>query len=192
MNELILNFSGPFTLTDGKNSVFRSRHAKSAGIYLWTIRQKSDNVHLIHYVGETTRLGSRHREHLTQILGLNYGIFAPEKAQRGVCEPMWAGLWRDKTEDGPGKALTEYKRINEHVLKYVEIITIFFAEIIVEDKIRRHIEGCIGWDLRSNHPESKQLYPDDNQVGPMYERSHGHLLINVPEVIQGLDDCISY
>lgn len=84
--DILLNFAGPFVFTGDGTSVFEAPCAYSAGIYLWTIRQRSDNTHLIHYVGETTALASRHRAHLIHILGLNYGIFHPEKAQDGICE----------------------------------------------------------------------------------------------------------
>lgn len=70
-----LFFDGPFTFTPGPSSIFHSPHVDATGIYLWTIRQSRDRAHLIHYVGETTQLSNRYREHLTKILGLDYGIF---------------------------------------------------------------------------------------------------------------------
>jgi hypothetical protein len=94
-------FEGPFTLVEGEKCLFQSVFTTSSGIYLWTIKQDSDNTHLIHYVGETVLLGKRHREHLIQILGLNYGIFDPDKARQGVSDLLWKGLWRDKTNIGP-------------------------------------------------------------------------------------------
>lgn len=102
-----LNFIGPYTFSKSENYLFDAPCAKSPGIYLWTIRQKADNTHLIHYIGETVSFAKRHKEHLIHILGLNYGIFDPDKAQNGVCELIWPGLWRDKTPDGPWKQLTE-------------------------------------------------------------------------------------
>jgi hypothetical protein len=159
---------------------------------LWTVRQASDNTYLIHYVGETVHLGNRQREHLIQILGLNYGIFDPDKARRGVCELLWGGLWRDKTTSGLGRMLFEYQRLNEDVVRYVEAISIFFAEMNAESTLRKHIEGCIGWNLRSNHPECKQLYPDDNHVGTRKVKKNGQLLITAAEVIRGLDASIDY
>lgn len=192
MNDTILNFDGPFTFTDGKDSVFLSRHVKSAGIYLWTHRQKNDGTHMIHYVGEATRFGKRHREQLINILGLNYGIFNSEKTQQGVSELLWRGLWRYNTEDAPCKTISEYRRINAQVVSYVESLCIFFAELNIDGKIRKHIEGCIGWNLRNNHPECRQLYPDDNYVGAMKDKNHVQLIITAPEVIRGLDASIPY
>ncbi len=192
MSDLQLHFDGPFTFFDGPDSVFRSRFCRSAGVYLWTIRQASDNTHLIHYVGETTQLGNRHREHLVQILGLNYGIFHPDKAQQGVCEFLWGGSWRDRTANGPGRTISEYQRLREDVVRYVEVMSIFFAELKVDSRLRKHIEGCIGWNLRNNHPECKQLYPDDCHVGTMTDKKHGQLLITAAELIRGLDASIRY
>ncbi len=81
MKEIKLHFKGPFTFIDGPQSVFYSEQAKSPCIYLWTIRQKKDNSHYIHYVGETVSLVKRQREHLIQILGLNYGILIQIKQE---------------------------------------------------------------------------------------------------------------
>jgi len=88
--------------------------------------------------------------------------------------------------------LFEYQRLNEDVVRYVEAISIFFAEMNLESTLRKHIEGCIGWNLRSNHPECKQLYPDDNHVGTMKVKKNGQLLITAAEVIRGLDASIEY
>jgi hypothetical protein len=187
-----LNFIGPFTFTGPKNSLFHAPCAKSPGIYLWTIRQPNDNSYLIHYVGETTNFAKRHREHLIHILGLNYGIFDPIKAQNGVCELVWRGLWRDKSPDGPLRQIEAYHSLHETVLHYLSVINVFFAEIEIETRLRKHIEGCIGWNLRNNHPEAKSLYPDDNQVGTMKEKNRGELVISSNENIQGLDRHIQY
>jgi hypothetical protein len=187
-----LNFVGPFTFTAGERSVFHSTCAAAAGIYLWTIKQSSDLTHLIHYVGETISLGTRHREHLIHVLGLNYGIFHPDKAQQGVCEPLWPGLWRSKGQDGPSKQIEAYQAIHEQVLRYLSILNIFFAELNTETALRKHIEGCIGWNLRNNHPECKALYPDDNHVGTLATKDRGELLIGAPELIRGLDTRIPY
>jgi hypothetical protein len=192
MNNIDLNFIGPFTFSGVRDSVFQSAFAKSSGIYLWTIKQHNDSTHMIHYVGETASFAKRHKEHLIQILGLNYGIFDAEKAQLGVCELIWNGLWREKSSDAPLKLLEAYKTIHEEVMHYLSIINIFFAELVIGDLMRKHIEGCIGWSLRNNHPEAKALYPDDNHVGTMKKKNNGELLISSTEHIRGLDSCILY
>jgi hypothetical protein len=187
-----LNFDGPFTFTAGGRSVFECPFSTAAGIYLWTIKQRSDGIHLIHYVGETLWLGKRHREHLIHILGLNYGIFHPEKAQEGVCERLWDGLWRMKGPSGPSKLIEKYQQIHEQVCRYLSIVNIFFAELNTDENLRRHIEGCIGWNLRNKHPEWKVLYPDDNHVGTMADKNRGLLRVTASEAIRGLDSEIPY
>ena len=172
--------------------MFKASCASSAGVYLWTVKQKKDGSHLIHYIGETTALAKRHREHLTNILGLNYGIFDDEKAQHGIIELIWSGLWRDRTPEGPSRQIQAYNVSHDSVLKYLSILNIFFAEVNVDKALRKHIEGCIGWNLRNKHPEEKMLYPDDNRVGVMNDRNHGVLRIHTTEIILGLDAEIRY
>lgn len=192
MPDITLDFIGPFKFTDGENSVFSSPVATCPGLYLWAIRQSSDQSHLIHYVGETAALAARHREHLINILGLNYGIFNPERAQQGVCELIWPGLWRDKSPSGPARQIGAYVYHHEMVIGYVSVLNIFFAEIHVDSRLRKHIEGCIGWNLRKNHPDCKVLYPDDNRVGTSANKDNGVLRIHFQEPIRGLDEEIPY
>jgi len=191
--DLPLNFDGPFTLTAGDTSLFHSEFAASSGIYLWTIRQRADDTHLIHYIGQTGRtLAQRHREHLLCILGLDYGIFDPDKAQDGVSDVLWAGAWRDKTPDGPAKQIEAYRVMRDYVDPYLDGLSLFFAELNTDDQTRKHVEGCIGSHLRREHPEATSLYPDDCRVGPMRERYGAQLLIRSAETIRGLDSHIPY
>jgi hypothetical protein len=191
-SKISLNFTGPFTFMKSGNYIFDAPCASASGVYLWTIRQRNDNSHLIHYVGETISFAKRQREHLIQILGLNYGIFDPVKAQNGVCEFVWPGLWRNKSPDGPFQQIEAYQSIHETVIQYVSILNIFFAEIETETQLRRQIEGCIGWNLRNNHPEDKVLYPDDNHIGIRQKKYHGTILISSSELIRGLDTIIKF
>ena len=192
MTNISLNFEGPFTFTSGGDSIFHSPFAASPGVYLWTFRQRRDDTHLIHYIGETASFGKRHREHLIQILGLNYGIIDLHQAQEGVCEFLWNGLWRDKTPNGPSRQIAAYQSVHDDVTRYLDALCIFFAVLNSDKRLRKHIEGCIGWNLRNNHPDAKVLYPDDNHIGTMRERSSGELLIRSAEHIRGLDTQIPY
>jgi hypothetical protein len=142
MTDIHLNFLGPFTFTAGDASVFECAVASCPGIYLWTIRQSIDGSRLVHYVGETTSLGDRHREHPTYILGPNYGILDADKARQGVCVLLWKGLWRDKSQSASLGQMVAYEAVHKHVLRYVSAIDIFFAEFHGERQLRRHIEGC--------------------------------------------------
>jgi hypothetical protein len=78
------------------------------------------------------------------------------------------------------------------VMRYLSILNIFFAKLNVDNHLRKHVEGCIGWYLRNHHPEHKALYPDDNHVGTMREKNNGHLRISVQETTRGLDGVIPY
>lgn len=187
-----LNFVGPFVFTAGERSVFECPFSAAAGVYLWTIKQRSDDTHLIHYVGETISLGERHREHLIRILGLDYGIFQAEKAQEGVLELLWPGLWRLKHSSGSSKQIEAYQEIHDQVCRYLSIVNIFFAELNTDVRLRKHIEGCIGWNLRNNHPDWKALYPDDNHVGVLGVKDRGELQITAAECIRGLDSRVLY
>jgi len=160
-------------------------------VYLWTIRQRSDESHLIHYIGETASFARRHREHLVHILGLNYGILNPDRAQDGVCELVWPGFWREASLSGSQRHLDFYRDSTAVTLDYISVLSVFFAELDVEARLRKHIEGSIGLHLRNTHPESKVLYPNDNHVGVTGE-IHGELLITATESIRGLDARISY
>jgi hypothetical protein len=163
MDKIEIIFKGPFSFSEKNRSLFQCRYNNSQGIYLWTFKTK--NGYMIHYVGETTRFAKRHREHLINILGLNYGIFDPECAKNGELSMIWKGLWREKTNDNIIEFLALYSNITNTVINYIESIDIFFAEINVEENIRKHIEGTIGWNLRNNQKAYKSLYPDDNHVG---------------------------
>jgi hypothetical protein len=77
-------------------------------------------------------------------------------------------------------------------MRYLSIINIFFAELVIDNLMRKHIEGCIGWHIRINHPEAKVLYPDDCHIGTMKEKDNGELLISSTEPIRGLDARILY
>lgn len=192
MSILELDFVGPYSFQDSNLSVFKAPCASSAGVYLHTIKQQNDGSHLIHYIGETTSLAKRHREHLTNTLGLNYGIFDYKKAQVGILELVWPGLWRDRTPEGPSRQIKAYHVVHDSVIKYLSVLNIFFAEVDTDRALRKHIEGCIGWNLRNKHPELKALYPDDNRVGVMEDKNHGLLRIRTTEKILGLDTEIPY
>lgn len=184
-----LNFIGPFTLIDGKSSVFNSLYIKSKGVYLWTIKQKKENYHLIHYVGESKFFAKRQKEHLNSILGLYYGIFDPEKAQNGKLEILWKGTWRIKDNNGPSLQLKAYEKLSSIILKYISVINIFFAETeSIDDNKRKHIEGSIGWNLRKKYPEFKVLYPDDNHIGTRLNKYNEKLTITTQEEIKGIDN----
>ncbi|HPA19285.1 MAG TPA: hypothetical protein PLU30_16175 [Verrucomicrobiae bacterium] len=187
MTDITLHFQGPFTFIPGERSLFHCSAAKSAGIYLWTHRQNADGSHLIHYIGETGSFAQRHRQHLIEILGMNYGIFDPDHAKIGKSTLLWPGLWRDPSADGPGELLGQYEAMTPTVIRYVHALTVFFAPLETETKFRKHVEGLIAWNLRTRHLEASALYPDDNYTSKNKAITGVRLLISSAEPIQGLD-----
>ena len=186
MNDIQLNFIGPLSFRDDSSSVFRSASAASAGVYLWTFRQEKSGEHLIHYVGETKFLAKRHRVHLINILGMNYGIFDPLQAKQGVRKELWKGLWRERSPDGPCKLLAIYTSLSSSAADYVNEMNIFFAPFDGDTNTRKHIEGSIGWRVRNEYADFKALYPDDNHIGTSATKLGCRLIITASEKILGL------
>ncbi len=188
MEIIHLNFMGPFSFINEKNSIFLSSIAYAPGIYLWTVQQEKDKSFMIHYIGESINIAKRQKEHLINILGLNYGIFDPILLKKGFLKKVWCGLWRDNSNEAPIKAIKIYKDNHEIILKYLSVIDIFFAKTNVDTSLRKHIEGCIGYNIRLKHPKASTLYPKDNKVWiNKKEKYIGKAIISCNVNIVGLD-----
>ena len=157
-----LHFYGPFTLVGNELSIARSGYAKHAGIYLWTVTDCANRF--IHYIGETDSLLKRHREHLTHILGLNYGLFRPDAVASRDPRPVYGGMWRDKSEDPLTSHVASWLRFKDSVIPYLESLEVFFAPTSCDTQIRRHVEGWIAKNLRAKHPDDAIHYPSDNRT----------------------------
>jgi len=189
MAPINLHFHGPLTFTPGERSLFHSPLQDAACVYLWTVQSDLDGLYYIHYVGETTGFVARQREHLVHILGMDWGIFDPVEARKGVQKRIWPGLWRDRSQDGPARLLEKYGQSSADVPRYVEALSVFVAGTDVDGRLRKHIEGSIGWNLRSNHKDKSALYPEDNHIG-VGRRIGASLLITADAPIAGLDAVI--
>jgi len=187
MESLRLHFRGPFTLFEGERCLFESDLADVSCVYLWTIRRESDAAYLIHYVGEAAALAARHREHLINILGLNYGIFDVASAREGDLVPVWPGLWRDRSRQAPTRMLERYPELTRAVAEYVDGIAVFAAPVEDDRALRRQIEGSIARSLRAKGTEDKALYPADNRTGVSRHPRHLRLKITADAFIAGLD-----
>lgn len=184
---MTLNFYGPFKFTKGDKYLYHTEFVNSEGIYIWTIRDERNGRNLVHYIGETTSFGKRHREHLVEITGLNYRIIDADSAKQGIENRVWNGMWRDKSQDAVASLLDSYDEVSKRVIDYVQLISIHFAPTALESGLRKHVEGCFGWNLRSRYPHLKTFYPDDNFVG-RYPKPIGRtLIVNLPEPIAGID-----
>jgi len=187
MDQTLLHFHGPFSFSKSERSLFHSEFAQDEGIYLWVINDEENRINYIHYVGETTNFAKRQREHFTHILGLDYSVIDPQKAKQGIHQVIWKGMWRDKSEDAVGDTLEYYENVCEHLIKYIEIIDIYFAKTNFPTNIRKHVEGCIGKDLRKKYPELTKFYPADNHLGTMKKMLGKIIKITADQPIAGLD-----
>ena len=190
MNQQPLHFNGPYNFTKGDRSLFHSEFANDEGIYLWVIKDAKNDINYIHYIGETTNFGKRQKEHLTQILGLNYYVIDTDLAKQGIHEAIWTAMWRDKTNDAAGNDLKKYEQLNNDVRRYIEYMDVYFAPAAFSSEIRKHIEGCIGWNLRTKHPELTKFYPADNRVVRSKKLLHEKITMSSDQPIAGLDSAI--
>jgi len=119
--------------------------------------------------------------------GLNYRIIDPDFARQGIEKIVWNGMWRDKSLSAVATLLDNYNEVTKKVVDYIGLINVYFAPTNFETDLRRHIEGCLGWNLRNKYLDLKIFYPDDNHVGTKAQRLEQKLLINLPENISGID-----
>lgn len=184
---IILNFHGAFKFTKGDNYLFNSDLITSEGIYIWSIKDEKNGLNFVHYIGETLSFGKRQREHLIHMTGLNYRIIDPESARQGVEKILWNGLWRDRTNNAVLNLLDNYGEISKKVLDYIGLINVYFAPTSFESSLRKHVEGCLGWNFRIKYPDFQTFYPNDNHVGSKDYRNGKKLIVNLPEEIAGID-----
>jgi len=163
MFEINLNFNGPFNIEEIESYPLNGRR-DIEGLYLWTVKQSNSNNYLIHYIGESSKIIRRQSEHLTEVLGLNYGIYDPDSLRNGKLIKLWDGMWRDKSKSRIKNCMIKYPEITGKVLEYLKIIDVFIAEVEIETNVRRHCEAIIGNYLRTNGMQFKSIYPDDNRV----------------------------
>jgi len=182
-----LDFYGPYKFVRGSQYLYDSEFVKSEGIYIWTIKDEKNGNNFVHYVGETSSFGKRQREHLIQMTGLNYRIIDPDFARQGIEKIVWNGMWRDKSLNAVATLLDNYNEVAKKVVDYIGLINLYFAPTFLGPDVRKHIEGCLGWNLRNKYPNLKTFYPDDNHVGTKAQRLGQQLIINLPENISGID-----
>lgn len=192
MTTVPLHFHGPLTFSSGRDSLFHSPLAAEPCVYLWTVLSERDGQHYVHYIGEAEQFALRHRTHLTAILGLEYGIFDPIDAGRGVATRLWPGLWRDKSAGAPARAIEFYAANSATIAAYVRALRVFAAAVTGPKSTRRHIEGCIARSVRGKGPEAKALYPEDNRVGLRSGYAPIRLAITAESPIAGLDSVIEF
>jgi len=184
---ITLDFFEPLKFIKGDNYLYDTEFVKSEGIYIWTIKDDKSGNNYIHYLGETVSFGKRQKEHLIQMTGLNYRIIDPDLARQGIEKIIWNGMWRDKSSNAVTTLLDNYNEVTKKVVDYIGLINVYFAPTTFETHLRRHIEGCLGWNFRNKYPDLKTFYPDDNHVGTKSHRLGQRLIVNLPENIAGID-----
>lgn len=187
MKQISLHFNGPFSFSDSGTSLFHSKHNHDEGIYLWVIKDQNKNINYIHYIGETTRFSRRQREHFTNMLGLSYYVIDPDLAKQGVHKIIWNGMWRDKSNDAVNTTMEHHAALGDQIINYIKSIDVYFAPTKLSSNVRKHVEGCIGRNLRNKHPDATLFYPNDNRVGTMKDNLGQTVSISSDEVIAGLD-----
>lgn len=180
-----LHFHGPFTFVDRGHAIARSEFTTSEGVYLWVLTDGKRRF--VHYVGETTLLLKRHKKHLTNILGVNYGIFRADAVAADDPVPVFAGMWRQRSGDPLTATVARWRTLQRAVLAYLESIEVFFAPTALSSEARSHVEGRIARQLTERHPEAARFYPADNWTGTMPAPLGARIAISSERAIEGLD-----
>jgi hypothetical protein len=119
--------------------------------------------------------------------GLNYRLVDPDFARQGIEKIVWNGMWRDKSPEAVANLLDNHDEVSKKVIECVGLINVYFGPTTLKSDLRKHIEGCLGWNLRNKYPNLKLFYPDDNHVGRKPELLEQKLIVNLPEPIAGID-----
>jgi hypothetical protein len=183
-----LHFHGPFTFVDHGRGIAGSPFARSEGVYLWVLRDGERRF--IHYVGETTVFLKRHKQHLTQILGANYGIFRADAVAANDPTPVYGGMWRMRAEDPLSTTVAHWRAIQGAILAYLESIEVFFAPTSLPDELRKHVEGRIARQLTERHPAAARFYPPDNWTQTLPAPLGARVAVVSTRPIEGLDAVI--
>jgi len=180
-----LHFRGPFTFVDRGRAIARSEFASSEGVYLWVLTDGERRC--VHYVGETTQFLKRHKKHLTNILGINYGIFRADAVAADDPVPVFAGMWRQRSGDPLTATVERWRTLQRAVLAYLESIEVYFAPTALPDEVRKHVEGRIARQLTERHPDAARFYPADNWTSTMPAPFGARVAITSDTSIMGLD-----
>ncbi len=192
-----LHFHGPFKFIQGPQYVGDQDIANHEGIYIWTIKDEVNDINYIHYIGEAkgsrprydgeaTGVVHRQGQHLTKILGLDYRIYDPDRAREGICEMIWTGMWKDKSNQNMARVLEAYDGVKDKLWEYISLINIYVAPTDLSDRVRKHLEGCIAWNYRRNHPELQVFYPNDNKTQRYDIQLSNPIAVTADEKIDGL------
>ena len=179
---MYLNFIGPYYFNKLPRIFDASTKARNF-IYVWFVNV--NGVKYLHYIGETRNIAKRQKEHLFNLLGLNYGIW---DVYRKDVKLIWPGFWRLK--DVPKDVFKFYKDFNQKIIDYINSISIYFAKFTfgnlnaIKNKkprnIRRYIEGRIAKYLRENLKQDKlRFYPNDNSTAVVVKGEIKNIIVDM-------------
>lgn len=180
-----LHFHGPFTFVDRGRGIPSSGYAQSEGVYLWVLTD--GRRRFIHYVGETSVLLKRLKQHLTNILGLKYGIFRADAVAADDPQPIFGGMWRDMSDNSINATVASWLSLQRQTHAYLESIEVFFAPTSLPEELRKHVEGRIARQLTERHPAAARFYPADNWTRTMPAPLGGRIRVTADQPIEGLD-----
>jgi len=180
-----LHFHGPFAFVDHRRGIARCEFAHREGVYLWVLSDRERRF--IHYVGETTDFLKRHKQHLTDILGVKYGIFRADAVAADDPVPIFGGMWRERSADPVAVTVARWQALQPEVIAYLRSIEIFFAPTSLPTELRQHVEGRIARQLSDSHPEQTRFYPADNWTGTLPAPLGGTIALTSDRPIMGLD-----
>lgn len=180
-----LHFHGPFAFVDHERAIAASEFAHREGVYLWVLTD--GRRRFVHYVGETTDLLKRHKKHLTNILGLKYGIFRADAVAANDPAPIFGGMWRDRSADPVAETVARWQTLQRDVIAYLRSIEVFFAPTSLPDELRRHIEGRIARQLSDRHRQEARFYPADTWTGTLPAPRGDKISVTSDRPIEGLD-----
>jgi hypothetical protein len=169
--ENVLQFSGPFGLTEGHVPVlFEDPCSMQPGIYFWTVPYVKGGL-IITYVGETSStFGRRMKEHMIQTVGGNYRISDPELLLQGVDHVLWNGLWRKGTQDKMPEYLERLVDLAPAIERTFGLARIFVAPFHSPKRLRQRIEASLAQHIRNQPPPGSSLLPGDIRY---YQRRTG-------------------
>jgi len=183
---LTVKFEGPFpAYSEVKDVLADCRNRKCSGVYLWAI--KVNDGYRVTHIGQTgTSFYQRMKEYIINTLGGNYRISDTDSLARGEVKVLWDGLWREGKRDLLPEFLRHSSRLFEEAKRNLKLEKIFVAPMVVEDRIRRRVEGAIAKQIRRDRTACSLLPPDIRVLGRLTTEAPLPIRIITPVRVMGL------
>ena len=187
-NQLTVAFNGPHTICNETKDVLADCvHRKGAGIF-FTAVQVGDSYRITH-IGQTgTSFYARLKEHVIQTLGGNFRICDPVAMARGENKVRWDGLWRPGRHAKLPEFLRDGPELLEAARSCFKLEKAFVAPLVIEDRMRRRIEGAIAKQIRKDKAASSLFPPDVRYLPRLSTETAITIRIVSPKKILGLPE----